>query len=151
MSQSLLAAALSLALAAIAIAIHHEATHVLKRRFLVRFDRARRWHVTVVLIVMMAAHVAEIIVFGVGLHAADDIFGIGAIDSDAEGFEADLQDYFYYSFVTYTSLGLGDIVPRAHMRLLTGVEALTGLLMIGWTASFVLTEMREHWDKNYHD
>ena len=31
------------------------------------------------------------------------------------------------------------------MRILAGMEALTGLLMISWTASFTYLEMGRHW------
>jgi hypothetical protein len=55
------------------------------------------------------------------------------------------QTYLYFSFASYTSLGIGDIFPIGHIRLLTGIEALLGLLMIGWTASFLFLEMRSFW------
>ena len=35
--------------------------------------------------------------------------------------------------MTYTSLGLGDIFPLGRLRMVVGVEALTGLLMISLT------------------
>jgi hypothetical protein len=31
------------------------------------------------------------------------------------------------------------------MRLVAGIEALVGLLMIGWTASFTYLDMSRHW------
>ena len=37
-----------------------------------------------------------------------------------------LSDCGYYSFVTYTTLGFGDIIPHGPIRFLTGMEALTG-------------------------
>jgi hypothetical protein len=46
---------------------------------------------------------------------------------------------------TYASLGFGDVYPVGVMRLVAGIEALTGLLMIGWTASFTYLEMCRHW------
>jgi hypothetical protein len=47
--------------------------------------------------------------------------------------------------VVYTSLGFGDIQPIAHVRLIAGVEALVGLLMIGWSASFTYISMERFW------
>lgn len=55
------------------------------------------------------------------------------------------EDYFYYSAVTYTSLGFGDIVPAGPMRLLSAIEALTGLVLIAWTASFAFFLMQQLW------
>ena len=49
---------------------------------------------------------------------------------------ADGQSAFYFSAVTYTTTGYGDIVLPAEWRLLGGVEALTGILMCGWSTGF---------------
>jgi len=57
----------------------------------------------------------------------------------------DFFDCLYFSVVTYTSLGFGDQVPVAHARLIAGVEALNGLLLIGWTASFTYLAMERYW------
>lgn len=54
-------------------------------------------------------------------------------------------DCLYFSVVTYTSLGFGDQVPLSHARLLAGVEALNGLLLIGWSASFTYLAMQRYW------
>ena len=55
------------------------------------------------------------------------------------------QDCLYFSVVTYTSLGFGDQVPVSHARLIAGVEALNGLLLIGWSASFTYLAMERYW------
>jgi hypothetical protein len=39
----------------------------------------------------------------------------------------------YFSAVTYTTVGYGDVVLPEHWRLVGGVEALTGILMCGWS------------------
>lgn len=54
-------------------------------------------------------------------------------------------DCLYFSVVTYTSLGFGDQVPVSHARLLAGVEALNGLILIGWSASFTYLAMERYW------
>jgi len=46
------------------------------------------------------------------------------------------MELFYYSAVSYTSLGLGDIWPHGHLRLLTSIEAINGLFLIGWSVTF---------------
>jgi hypothetical protein len=48
----------------------------------------------------------------------------------------DLQAAFYFSAVTYTTTGYGDLVLPEAWRLLGGVEALTGILMCGWSTGF---------------
>lgn len=47
------------------------------------------------------------------------------------------------SMVTFTSLRLGDVFPQGELCLITGIEVLTGLLVIGWSASFLYMEMHE--------
>jgi hypothetical protein len=51
----------------------------------------------------------------------------------------DLQSAFYFSAVTYTTTGYGDLVLPNEWRLVGGVEALTGILMCGWSAAFFFT------------
>ena len=48
----------------------------------------------------------------------------------------DLQSALYFSAVTYTTTGYGDIVLKEQWRLVGGVEALTGILMCGWSTGF---------------
>src|SRR5262245_7972985 len=48
----------------------------------------------------------------------------------------DLTSAFYFSAVTYTTTGYGDVVLPQGWRLLGGVEALTGILMCGWSTGF---------------
>ncbi|MER2265311.1 potassium channel family protein [Methylobacterium oxalidis] len=55
------------------------------------------------------------------------------------------EDCLYFSVVTYTSLGFGDHFPTSHTRLIAGVEALNGLLLIGWSASFTYLAMERYW------
>jgi hypothetical protein len=47
--------------------------------------------------------------------------------------------------VGYTSLGFGDFTPVGPIRLLAGAEALNGLLLIGWSASFTYISMEKFW------
>lgn len=54
-------------------------------------------------------------------------------------------DCLYFSAATYTSLGLGDLIPTHHMRMLVGAEVLNGLVMIGWTVSFTFLTMEKFW------
>ena len=47
-------------------------------------------------------------------------------------------DFFYFSISCYTTLGIGDVYPLGNMRITTGIEALVGLMLIAWTATFKL-------------
>lgn len=48
----------------------------------------------------------------------------------------DIHSAFYFSAVTYTTTGFGDVVLPAPWRWLSGIEALTGILMCGWSTGF---------------
>ncbi len=64
----------------------------------------------------------------------------------------DFGTALYFSTETYTSLGFGDIYPQNLVRLLVGVESMTGLVMISWTASFTFLEMNRYWaERKGHD
>ena len=86
-----------------------------------------------VFFVAFLAHLAEILLYAGGFWLGERILQIGSFGGmRPESF----LDYFYYSSVTFTSLGLGDIFPGGHLRFLTGVEALNGLMLIAWTGSY---------------
>jgi len=53
-----------------------------------------------------------------------------------KGAMADMQSALYFSAVTYTTTGYGDLVLPPAWRLVGGVEALTGILMCGWSTGF---------------
>jgi len=48
----------------------------------------------------------------------------------------DLQSAIYFSAVTYTTTGYGDLVLPMDWRLVGAIEALTGILMCGWSTGF---------------
>ena len=59
-----------------------------------------------------------------------------------------LETAVYFSLVTYTTIGFGDVVLGPGWRVLAGIEGLTGILLIGWSTAFVFTvvnRMYEHW------
>jgi len=102
-----------------------------------------RLRVMVAVIGATIAHVIEIWIFGLGYYLLIKNEWLGNLTGN---FNGSLLDCGYHSFVTYTSLGYGDIIPTNYLRFVTGIEALTGLVLIAWTASFVYVEMRRFWD-----
>lgn len=49
-----------------------------------------------------------------------------------------LETALYYSMVTFTTLGYGDIVLPDRWRLLSSFEAANGIIMFGWTTAVVM-------------
>ena len=90
----------------------------------------------------LAAHVIEVFIFSFSYYFLLEWGDSGTLEG---AFSGQLRDLHYYSFSTYTSLGFGDIVPTGTLRFLTGMEALTGLVLIAWTASFMFLQMMKLW------
>ena len=53
--------------------------------------------------------------------------------------------------VTFTTLGYGDITLVEHdWRLLSGIEALNGILLVGWTTAFLFMVVQRSWTTKAH-
>ena len=53
-------------------------------------------------------------------------------------------DSLYYSVVTFTTLGYGDFYPRGVGRVLAGIQALTGYVILGVLASTAASVISPH-------
>ena len=49
-----------------------------------------------------------------------------------------VEQAFYFSMVTFTTLGYGDVVLDQQWRLLSSFEAANGIIMFGWTTAIVM-------------
>ena len=90
----------------------------------------------------LTAHVIEVWLFAFAYYFMEKSGRYGELEGNYGG---SVMDASYFSFTTYTSLGFGDVVPLGDLRFLVGLEALTGLVMITWTASFIFIEMQRFW------
>jgi hypothetical protein len=88
------------------------------------------------------AHAIEVWIFAAAYYFFHHADGWGYFSGNIDG---DFLDCVYFSFTTYTTLGFGDITPHGNVRYLTGIEALTGLVLITWTASYLFIEMQKYW------
>ena len=71
--------------------------------------------------------------FATLLHASTWAAAYLVVDA-IQGFEEAL----YFSMVTFTTLGYGDITLGDHWRLLAAFEAANGCIMFGWTTAIVV-------------
>ena len=58
-----------------------------------------------------------------------------------------LEEALYFSTVTFTTLGYGDITLNEHWRLLAAFDAANGSIMFGWTTALVVALMRTFFDR----
>ena len=90
----------------------------------------------------IVAHILEVSVYAIVYYYLHQNYGMGELIGSYDG---TFSDALYYSFTCYTSLGIGDIQPEGWLRFTTGVEALVGLIMLAWTASFMFMCMQGQW------
>lgn len=105
----------------------------------------RRSGVLIGMAAMMAAQMVSVMLYAGAYLVFEHGFGIGRLAGEIEG---TFIDQFYFSLMSYTTLGVGDIYPVGPLRIISGVEALNGFALIGWSASFAYTLMRDGWDGN---
>ncbi|HVG05290.1 MAG TPA: potassium channel family protein [Burkholderiaceae bacterium] len=108
---------------------------------------ANRAKLLIVIYAALLAHALEIGLYAVALFGLIRYLDAGSLS----GGETSLLDCVYFSAETYTSLGLGDIAPAGPVRLLAGVEALNGLLLIAWSASYTYLAMEKFWAPGQRD
>jgi len=103
-----------------------------------------RTRVVVALMGAILAHIVEVWLFAFAYYFIVNTEKMGSFEGN---FDGSLYDSFYFSITTYTTVGYGDIAPLGDVRFLAGLEALTGLVLITWTASFLFIEMQKFWVK----
>ncbi len=127
-----------------AVIIHYE--------FLLRLNllmpKLKIWHRSRIIFGVLGAlvaHAVEVWIFAISYFLMIRAEGWGTLTGR---FDGSLLDCVYFSFTTFTTIGFGDIEPVGRLRYLTGLEALTGLVLITWTASFLFIEMQKYWKSN---
>ena len=58
---------------------------------------------------------------------------------------ATLEKAVYFSFVTFTTLGYGDITLSEGWRLISGIQALNGILLVGWSTALIFAVVQRTW------
>lgn len=101
-----------------------------------------RGKLLVVIFATFSAHAAEILLYAVGIYLLSHYAHLGTLGGHGG---SSFPSTIYFSAETYTSLGYGDVVPTGDLRLIAGVEALNGLLLIGWSASYTYIAMERYW------
>lgn len=105
----------------------------------------QRMKLIVVILGAFLAHTVQMAMYGLALYGLVAWLHAGNLGGSA-GFS--LSSCLYFSAETYTSLGFGDLTPVGPVRLLAGIEALNGLLLIGWSASFTYISMERFWSND---
>jgi len=85
-------------------------------------------------LLLVALHAVQIVIWGLAyiLVSPPDTFASAA-------------EAVYFSFVTFTTLGYGDITLEGDGRMLSGIEALNGILLVGWSTAVLFAIVQRLW------
>lgn len=129
----------------LAVLVHYEGLIYLSQH-LRRTHGLQRIKVLYTILSVIALHVAEIWIFGAILWLLVQWPDCGHIGTGTNlAGQMGLLDAIYFSATTFTTLGYGDLAPVGPIRFLSGTAALTGLVLISWSASFTYLEMERCW------
>ncbi len=126
---------------------HYEVLRLLST-YVPRIRIRPRARLLVVLFGTFTGHMLQIVYYALAYFYLRDHFDLGNFGGQ---FADRFATYLYFSAETYTTIGLGDIYPLGPLRLITGIEALNGLLLIGWSASFTYLAMQKFWNIKERD
>ena len=130
-------------LVAITVIIHYEILRLLSN-IIPNLQIKLRLRVVFGVFGTICAHIVEVCLFGFAFYFMYQNGGFGNLQGAYDG---SLVDSIYFSFTNYTTVGYGDISPTGSLRFLAGLEAITGLSLITWSASFMFMEMTMFWDR----
>ncbi len=132
----------SAGLVVVSVIFHGLALQLFTFRFF-RKERIGFSRISLFIFCVVLAHLLEIFLFTLAyalLVVHPDFGSLAGVEHPTWG------DLYYFSAVTYTTTGYGDLTPVGNLRLLATVEALTGMVMIAWTASLAFLVMRKYWE-----
>lgn len=138
MTNFLIASGISVGLIVFCVAVFYEImAHVWL--LLPRLENRPRTQILFTVMASFVGHTIAVWAFGLTYYALDQWFHFGTLGGNISH---ELLEYIYFSSVSYSSLGLGDVYPTEGLQLLVGVEAILGLILIGWTITFtyIVTE-----------
>ena len=136
----MIAAACVLLLVATTI-LHYETLRLLS--FWLGRIKIPRAKMLVVIFGTFVSHSLQIFLYALGYQLLAEGMHLGALGGGSGTHT--FVDYLYFSAETYTSLGFGDLIPVGPLRFVVSVETLNGLLLIGWSASYIYISMERFW------
>ena len=130
------------------VGIHYETIRLLVSVLHRKASRRSRPVLIMTVLILLVVHLIEAALFAFAyrlvflIHPTDAGVLTGAYD-DSFG------DTLYFSLSVYTTVGFGDIAPLGPVRMLVGIEALAGLVLITWSASFAFLMMQRIFSRDF--
>ena len=126
----------------LAVIVHYEFLYRVTA-IIPRMTIRPRYRIVFGVLSALVAHAIEVWIFAFAYFLLNKREGWGELSGNYAG---SFMDSVYFSFTTFTTLGYGDIEPHGNLRFMAGIESLTGLVLITWTASFLYFEMQRLWN-----
>ena len=100
-----------------------------------RWRRARKmWVLMSTGIVLLVLHLSEALAWATAFYLLPNHANL-----------KDFQEAIYFSLVTFTTLGYGDVILDERWRILAGAEAVNGILLAGWSTALLFTVVQRSW------
>lgn len=141
---------ISVVLITLTTVMHYEVLRYLSTA-LPRSSISNRVKFLTVILTVLSLHALEIAIYGMAIMILVQRFRLGSLENSDELADSDdftLGDFLYFSAETYSSLGFGDITPDGPIRFLASMEAVHGLTLIGWSASYAAVTMERHLEED---
>ena len=93
-------------------------------------------HIVIMIVVVLglfAAHTIEAWLWGFFYYFSGELSG--------------LSEAIYFSTVTYTTLGYGDVVLSHKWNLTSSLQAVSGIILFGWSTAFLVNARHFFWKK----
>ena len=85
------------------------------------------------------------VIFLSGLHVIQIVLWALTYQELAPDTLPTFETAIYFSFVTFTTLGYGDITLHEGVRVLSGIESLSGIILVGWTTAVMFGVVQRAW------
>ncbi len=90
-------------------------------------------------VVLLLLHFVQVIVWAVTYRLLP---GITELDT--------MEKSIYFSLITFTTVGYGDISLGSSWRILTGIEGMNGVLLFGWSTALMYGVVQRSWKSMVH-
>ena len=130
------------------VGLHYETIRLLVKTLHREAARRSRPVLVITVLILLAVHLIEAAIFAI---AYKIVFAIHPEQGSLlEGpYDGSFGDTLYFSLSVYTTVGFGDITPVGPVRVLVGIEALAGLVLITWSASFTFLIMQRIFSRDF--
>ena len=125
------------------VLVHYEGL-ALTQKSIARTHSHMRVKVLHAISLVIVLHAVEVWIFGIAYWLLLQWPECGGLAGPQE---PHFFDYIYLSAMSYTTVGFGDVTPLGPIRFMAATEALAGLVLITWSASFTYLEMQRFWDR----